>query len=100
MRFNFVVSVCQFFSLNVVGRLIELQENGLFNYWDLWFRPMPRKCLPNIEGTTKNGPVHGKLRRLSLKNLTGAFAVLTIGMLISFSAFLVEFLTKKTNKQQ
>ena len=70
---------------------MELHENGLFNHWDLWFRPMPPKCSSNIKGTANsNKPVDGGLRRLSLKNLTGAFVVLGVGIGISLIVFLIE----------
>ncbi|EFX82331.1 hypothetical protein DAPPUDRAFT_101737 [Daphnia pulex] len=68
--------------------LLELQEIGLVNYWDLWFRPMPRQCMETIKSgyttpTNKHTP-------LSLKNLTGAFIVLLVGFTLSLLAFLCE----------
>ena len=73
-------------------RLIELQENGLFNYWDLWFRTMPRTCIENIQsgvgGLSKK--TKDKHQPLSLKNLTGAFVVLTAGLSLSFLTFIHE----------
>jgi len=72
-------------------RLLELQQIGLINYWDLWFRPMPRQCMENIKSgyttpTNKHPP-------LSLKNLTGAFIVLLVGFSLSLLAFLCEKIT-------
>ena len=68
----------------IIKRIVELQENGLFGYWDLWFRTMPHKCIENIKETKdKNQP-------LSLKNLTGAFIVLAAGLSLSFLAFIHE----------
>ncbi|KAK4030531.1 hypothetical protein OUZ56_023775 [Daphnia magna] len=57
-------------------------------YWDIWFRPMPGQCIENI----KSGYSMPKNKHppLSLKNLTGAFLVLLIGLCLSFLAFLGE----------
>ncbi|XP_046449177.1 glutamate receptor ionotropic, kainate 2-like [Daphnia pulex] len=66
--------------------ILELQENGLINYWDTWFRPMPPQCNGKPQIRSKKT----KLSPLSLKNLTGAFLVLLIGLGLSILAFLVE----------
>ncbi|EFX82126.1 hypothetical protein DAPPUDRAFT_241224 [Daphnia pulex] len=69
--------------------LMELQQSGLIDYWDLWFRPMPRQC----QGKVKNGyksTDNNQHRPLSLKNLTGAFIVLTVGISLSLLAFICE----------
>ncbi|XP_046448237.1 uncharacterized protein LOC124197028 isoform X2 [Daphnia pulex] len=67
--------------------LLDLQQTGIIDHWDSWFRTMPRKCMANIKygynTETKPSP-------LTLKNLTGAFIVLLIGSSLSFLAFLCE----------
>jgi hypothetical protein len=72
-------------------RLLELQQIGLIDYWDLWFRPMPPQCMGNIKSsyktTTKKHPP------LSLKNLTGAFIILLVGFSFSLLVFLCEQIT-------
>ena len=70
-------------------RLLELQEIGLVDYWDLWFRPVPGKCLP-IFKTKPKSLRSEKLSPISLKNLTGAFVVLLVGMSLSLLSFLCE----------
>lgn len=71
-----------------IKRLLELHQTGLIGYWDLWFRPMPRKCISNV----KSGYAIPKNKHppLSLKNLTGAFLVLSVGLSLSLLAFLCE----------
>ncbi|XP_046641006.1 ionotropic receptor 93a-like [Daphnia pulicaria] len=67
--------------------LLDLQQTGIIDHWDSWFRTMPRKCMANIKygynTETKPSP-------LTLKNLTGAFIVLLIGSSLSLLAFLCE----------
>ncbi|XP_046641263.1 ionotropic receptor 93a-like [Daphnia pulicaria] len=68
--------------------LLDLQQTGLIDHWESWFRPMPRKCMANVKkGDKKKETEH---LPISLKNLTGAFVVLLVGLSISFLAFLVE----------
>jgi hypothetical protein len=68
---------------------MELLQSGLIDYWELRFRPMPRQC----KGKIKNGytpPNNNKHPPLSLKNLTAAFIVLSVGLSLSLLAFLCE----------
>ncbi len=49
---------------------------------------MPRKCMANVKKEDKKKETEHL--PISLKNLTGAFVVLLVGLSISFLAFLVE----------
>ncbi len=49
---------------------------------------MPPQCMANVKKGYKKGET--KHMPISLKNLTGAFLVLSVGLSISFLAFLVE----------
>ncbi|XP_046449196.1 glutamate [NMDA] receptor subunit 1-like [Daphnia pulex] len=66
--------------------ILNLQEIGLVDFWDSWFRPMPPQC----PGRPKKEKKSNKLSPLSLKNLTGAFVVLSVGLSLSLLAFLGE----------
>jgi hypothetical protein len=84
----FKIWLVPFKTLFSTKRLLELQEIGLIKYWDLWFRPMPRQCKETFKSgyttpTNKHTP-------LSLKNLTGTFIVLLVGLTLSLLAFLSE----------
>ena len=68
---------------------MELSQSGLSDYWEVLFRPMPRQCQGKIRSGYKS-PDNKKHPPLSLKNLTGAFIVLSIGFSLSILAFLVE----------
>ncbi|XP_046448145.1 glutamate receptor ionotropic, delta-1-like isoform X1 [Daphnia pulex] len=68
--------------------ILELQQTGIIDYWDTWFRPMPPQC-NGKPPTGVNSPGNNP-SRLSLKNLTGAFLVLLVGLGLSFMAFLFE----------
>ncbi|EFX82391.1 hypothetical protein DAPPUDRAFT_316802 [Daphnia pulex] len=84
--------------------VLNLQEIGLVNFWDTWFRPMPPQCT----GEPQTGKKSNKLSPLSLKNLTGAFVVLSVGLSLSLLAFLGEkivsrreqFRIRKDNKMR
>jgi hypothetical protein len=64
---------------------LEIQQIGVVDFWDTWFRPMPPQCngKPHSGNKTKTSP-------LSLKNLTGAFLVLLVGLSLSILSFLIE----------
>jgi hypothetical protein len=64
-----------------------MQQIGLIDFWDLWFRPMPPQCTGNIHGNKMPDKKH---KPLSLKNLTGAFLVIAVGLSLSLLVFLIE----------
>jgi ionotropic glutamate receptor len=73
-----------------------MAQAGLFDYWELLFRPVPPQCQENIK-TAK--PVEHKFLKtkdkspaLTLKNMTGAFIVLLFGLGFSFLTFLCELI--------
>jgi hypothetical protein len=66
---------------------LELQQSGIIDYWDLWFRPMPPQCNGKPQSGNK-GPKRNS--SLSFKNLTGAFIVIAFGLSLSLLAFLCE----------
>jgi hypothetical protein len=65
---------------------LEIQQIGVVDFWDTWFRPMPPQC----NGKPQSGNKKKKTSALSLKNLTGAFLVLLVGLSLSLLAFLCE----------
>ncbi len=65
---------------------MEIQQIGVVDFWDTWFRPMPPQC----NGKPQSGNKKTKLSPLSLKNLTGAFLVLLVGLSLSLWAFVCE----------
>jgi hypothetical protein len=65
-----------------------MQQIGLIDFWDLWFRPMPPQCSGNIHGNKMPDKKHKPA--LSLKNLTGAFLVIAVGLSLSLLVFLIE----------
>ena len=82
-------------------RLLEIHQIGLLDYWESKLRPMPSQCMKNLnmgDNTKNNSPSDGKHRRLSLKNLSGAFVVLAVGFCLSLFAFLVEIITFLANR--
>jgi hypothetical protein len=58
---------------NQIKRILELHQIGLFNYWDLWFRPMPPQCMENTQSGYKKPK--NKPKSLFLKNLTGSLFI-------------------------
>jgi hypothetical protein len=75
-----------FFQFIYSVRILEVQQTGVVDFWDTWIRPMPPQC----NGKPQSGNKKKKTTPLSLKNLTGAFLVLSVGLSLSFLAFLVE----------
>ncbi len=68
-------------------RVLEIQQIGVVDFWDTWFRPMPPQC----NGKPQSGNKKKKTTTpLSLKNLTGAFLVLSVGLSLSLLAYLCE----------
>ncbi|KAI9554684.1 hypothetical protein GHT06_019960 [Daphnia sinensis] len=67
---------------------LTLHEVGLILSWEKGFKPDTRPCQNGRYKTIKNTNVHPV--RLTLSNLTGAFAVLAVGCLVSLLAFLTE----------
>jgi hypothetical protein len=66
--------------------ILELQQTGIIDFWDTWFRPMPPQC----NGKNTQQSAEKKLAPLSLKNLTGAFVLPAFGLSLSFLVFLIE----------
>jgi hypothetical protein len=84
-RFLFINKSLHLFQSN--NRILELLQIGLIDHWDTWFRPMPPQC----SGKPQSGNKKKKTTTpLSLKNLTGAFLVLLIGLSLSILSFLIE----------
>ncbi|XP_032789947.2 LOW QUALITY PROTEIN: glutamate receptor ionotropic, kainate 2 [Daphnia magna] len=79
---------------------LELQESGLVNHWDLWFRPMPVQCMENFKSSRLKSSRSEKHLPLSLKNLTGAFLVLSVGISVAFLAFLCERIISMAGRQR
>lgn len=75
-----------------------MQQIGLIDHWDSWFRPMPPQCTgkPQIENKSKGN----KLTRLNMKNLTGAFIVLLVGLSLSLLAFLGEIIISNLGQRR
>ena len=67
------------------------------DYWNLWFRPMPRQCNGKPQSGNK-GPKRNS--SLSFKNLTGAFIVIALGLSLSLLALLCEQIIFITNRRR
>ena len=69
--------------------MLSLHQTGLIDFWDTWFRPMPPQCTgDNIKSGYKKS--EKKNSALSLKNLTGPFVIIAVGLSLSCLAFLFE----------
>jgi hypothetical protein len=74
-----------------------MHQIGIIDYWDTWFRPMPPQC--NGEPQSEKTNPNNKVSRLNLKNLTGAFVVLLVGLSLSLLTFLCEIIISKLNRK-
>ncbi|XP_046444579.1 uncharacterized protein LOC124194436 [Daphnia pulex] len=71
------------------ARLFEL---GLISLWQNWYEPNSKPCYDDRKNSGENKNKEKPLVRLSLTNLTGAFAVLAFGCALSFLTFLGEII--------
>ena len=71
-------------------RTLELHQAGLISYWTKQFEPNARPCFNENQNNKNDKGKKKPLIRLSLVNLTGAFALLAFGWLLSLFVFLVE----------
>ncbi len=76
--------------------MLELQQSGIIDYWELLFRPMPPQCNGKPSDGNKAPNQHSSL---SFKNLTGAFIVLLVGFSFSSLAFLFEQIIFKRERR-
>ena len=66
-------------------RVMELMQYGLIHKWEKQFMPQPdRKCLNSYLNPTNTKT------RISIDNLSGAFALLLVGWSLAIFAFLFE----------
>jgi hypothetical protein len=79
-------------------RVLNLHQTGLIDFWDTWFRPMPPQCTGDIKSGHRKSK--NKNSSLSLKNLTGPFLIIAVGLSLSFLAFLVEQIISIKNRNQ
>nr|CAH0101816.1 unnamed protein product [Daphnia galeata] len=84
--------------------VLEIQQTGIIDYWEIVLHPMPSQCMANIVNSGKTKPADPKHASsavvLSLKNLTGAFVVYLIGLSLSLLAFLCELVISVAQRQQ
>ncbi|XP_032795392.1 glutamate receptor 1-like [Daphnia magna] len=79
--------------------ILEMWDNGLMNLWESWFRAIPGKCENNFKQVNRS-PTRVKTSPLSLKNLAGAFVVLSVGYGLSLLVFVVEHIMGYANRQR
>ena len=64
-------------------RILEMQQFGLIQHWGKQFIPQPGECRNNYQNVPEKP-------RISLKNLSGAFLILVVGLTLAFLAFIME----------
>lgn len=69
--------------------LAEIFDFGLVNIWTQWYQPDVRQCRNEYRKSPKSDKNRAKL---SLKNMTGAFVVLLVGIVTSFLILLGEMI--------
>ncbi|EFX79522.1 hypothetical protein DAPPUDRAFT_104187 [Daphnia pulex] len=80
----------------------RLFDVGLTSFWQNWYEPDSKPCYDDKDNGGLNKNEKKPLVRLSLTNLTGAFAVLAVGCAMSILTFLAEiiiFLKKESDKK-
>ena len=80
-------------------RTARLFEIGLTSLWQNWYEPDSKPCFDDKKNGGGDKNKKNPPERLSLTNLTGAFAVLAIGCGASILTFLTELIVsrKKSN---
>jgi hypothetical protein len=72
---------------NFSFRVMFMWDTGLIERWDNKMAPKPKACLDIKQRPTNNV-------RLDLRNLSGAFAILTVGLCFSCVVFLCELMLR------
>lgn len=68
-----------------------MRDYGLIEFWTQWYQPDVRQCLVKADKIlSRQQHSSDDPPRLSLKNLTGAFAILIGGTILSLLVFIVE----------
>ena len=86
----------------IYNRLLYLWASGLINYWTDKYTPNVDKCLIKSNKPKINSENDG-LKALMLKDFTGAFLLLGLGLSMAFLVFLLElivFYYKKVQEQK
>ena len=78
--------------------MTELRENGLYDFWDVLMRAYPPQCWAAVHGLAEKQEKTDGPQRLSLKNLTGAFVVFSVGLGVSLLVFLCELIYSSFQK--
>jgi hypothetical protein len=81
-----------FFYFYFFCRTARLFELGLLSLWQNWYEPNSKPCYDDRKNGGENKNKEKSLVRLSLTNLTGAFAALAIGCALSILTFLGELI--------
>jgi hypothetical protein len=69
---------------------MEMLDYGLLDIWAQRYQADVRKCQDKADKMMQLKPSSDGPPRLSLKNLTGAFAILIVGYLLAFFIFISE----------
>lgn len=64
-------------------RILEMAQFGFIQHWEKTFLSQPDECLTNYNDIPDKP-------RISLKNLSGAFLILLVGLPLALLAFIVE----------
>lgn len=79
----------------MISSILELKEYGMIDDWIAKHRPrLPQSCQKSDSKTFKSKK-KGRKVGLSLKNLSGAFLVLGLGVFLSFCTFIFELLIER-----
>lgn len=71
--------------------MINWNLSSLLKHWDFGLRNhVVRMYYPNVDNCAFNGKARGKVESLRLRELSGIFALLGIGIGMSFLVFLME----------
>ncbi|KZR99564.1 Uncharacterized protein APZ42_004514 [Daphnia magna] len=95
----FLSNVVRANDLIMFDRMLVLREIGLISQWEKQFEANSRPCYDEDQNYRNDKNKKKPLARLSLANLTGAFAALGTGVLVSFLAFLIELLVARVTKK-
>ncbi len=82
----------------MLHRLLILFEVGLIHHWEKQFEPDTKPCLNNDIKFSRKAQGHKPPLQLRLINLTGAFVLLIVGLLISIVVFFLENMTNSWKK--
>lgn len=79
-----------YLNISILKRLLRMDETGLLFLWQQGTSVDGKYCIQKIQQEVKEHMKSGHKKRLTMKDLSGAFVILGIGYAIGIITFIME----------